>query len=310
MKKGPNEGIMARTENYAQNMDHKKEDKHYFKLHIDSSKKEVGGHEVPVKNEEKLEEIEMKRTVKDILRDAIRQIVASAIILLIGIIILNWSAYSRIAKHEIQKLFGAEETPLQDLIKEQPVEDSSSVLRASNDPEIQKKQIPDLNLEVTPPDNRIIIPRINENIPIVRISSESLVRRDWGAMEAEMQDALKDGVVHYPGTSLPGQDGNSVITGHSSYFPWDPGRFKDVFALLHNVVQGDKIVVFWEQQKYVYEVEEIKVVLPQDIEVLKQTPEDRLTLITCTPVGTNLKRLIVVAKPITEDQDIQGKVLR
>lgn len=126
-----------------------------------------------------------------------------------------------------------------------------------------------------------------------------------------MQEALGNGVVHYPGTSLPGESGNIAITGHSSYFPWDQGRFKDVFALLHDVVEGDKIVIYYEQDKYIYEVYDIEVVLPEDIGILKQTPEDKLTLITCTPVGTNLKRLIVSAKPIeVNGKKIENKILR
>jgi sortase A len=104
--------------------------------------------------------------------------------------------------------------------------------------------------------------------------------------------------VHYPGTAEPGEHGNVVITGHSSYFLWDPGRFKDVFALLHQVVVGDTVVVYHNQEKYQYKVYQIEVVMPDQVDVLAQAGGDRLTLITCTPVGTNLKRLIVLAKPV------------
>ncbi|MEK7086044.1 MAG: class D sortase, partial [Patescibacteria group bacterium] len=192
------------------------------------------------------------------------------------------------------------ESPLNQIVESKPPISQPNI-EVSGDPVIQKKQIPPLDMEIVPYDDRLIIPRINQNLPIVKVSSESLIKRDWDTLEKDMQEALKDGVVHYPGTSLPGQTGNVVITGHSSYFPWDPGRFKDVFALLHDVVEGDKIVIFYNQDKYIYEVDSIKVVLPEDIEVLKQTTDDRLTLITCTPVGTNLKRLIVSAKLISKN---------
>jgi len=131
----------------------------------------------------------------------------------------------------------------------------------------------------------------------VKVSTENLIRRDWGALEADIQEALKGGVVHYPGTAQAGDSGNVVLTGHSSYFPWDPGRFKDVFALLHEIVIGDDIIVYHDQQKVKYTVYETKVVTPDQVQVLTQEGEERLTLITCTPVGTNLKRLIVLAKP-------------
>lgn len=230
------------------------------------------------------------RTIRDVLRDGAKQIIASLLFLVIGFLIMNWSAYYQILKN---RFFTEDNTVLQQIV-EQPSDTDPLATISLN------KQIPPLDMEVTPTDNRLIIPRINQNLPIVRVSSENLVARDWNALEKDIQNALRDGVVHYPGTSLPGQSGNAVVTGHSSYFPWDSGRFKDVFALLHEVVVGDKLVAYYNQEKIVYEVTEIKVVLPDDIDVLKQTPEERLTLITCTPVGTNLKRLIVIAKPVGE----------
>lgn len=237
------------------------------------------------------------RSIKEIIRDLGRQLIVSAIILVVGFFALNWSAYFKIAQSALSS-DPVENKELQQLISNQPGEVSTgSELKTSANPQVQKRQIPPLNLEIAPTDNRLIIPRISQNIPIVRVSSENLIKRDWNALEKQMQKALRDGVVHYPGTALPGQDGNTVITGHSSYFPWDPGRFKDVFALLHDVVVGDEIVVFYEQKKYIYKISSIKVVLPKDLEALKPTSSEQLTLITCTPVGTNLKRLIVTATP-------------
>lgn len=158
------------------------------------------------------------------------------------------------------------------------------------------KQIPKLNLEIAPPDTRIIIPRILKNIPVIGVTSENLIARKWEELEKDIQEALKNGVVHYPGTSLPGELGNAVFTGHSSYYAWDPGRFKDVFSLLHEVKIGDKIIIFHNQKKFVYEVFDISVVKPAQINVLAETQDERITLITCTPLGTNLKRLVVSAR--------------
>lgn len=289
------------------------EKKTYFKIHVDSTKPvSPTGEDSPQNKPSKSSLRDKVGSVGAIIKDASRQIIASAIILVVGFLLLNAQAFYQIASSKWAKYAnGDQESPLNELVVNNVVESSGQQLTTSSNPEIQKKQIPKLDMEITPSDNRIIIPRINQNIPIVRVSSESLISRDWAALEKEMQEALKNGVVHYPGTSLPGDTGNVVITGHSSYFPWDPGRFKDVFALLHDVVEGDKLVVYYEQDKYIYEVTDIKIVLPEDIEVLKQTPDDKLTLITCTPVGTNLKRLIVSAKPIeVNGQKIDYKVLR
>ncbi len=228
-------------------------------------------------------------TFGGILRDIGRQALASLLILVVGFFALNYSAYVQIVKNEFNKYFGEETTsPLDQLVEN----------TLPNLADKANGEIPDLNLEVMPSDNRIVIPRIDKNIPIISTSSQSLMDRDWGGLEKELMQALQNGVVHYPGTGTPGNDGNTVITGHSSYFPWDKGRFKDVFALLHEVVVGDKIVVYYDQKKYVYEVSEIKVILPNQLDVLKSMGEEQLTLITCTPVGTNLKRLVVIAKPV------------
>ncbi len=153
-------------------------------------------------------------------------------------------------------------------------------------------------ISVVPPDNRIVIPAIGKNIPIKSISTRHLLNEDWKALEDEIQEALKEGVVHYPGTADPGDVGNSFITGHSSYYLWDPGRYKDVFALLHNVEVGDEITVFFEQERHNYIVEEKKIVSPEDVDVLKQTEDRRLTLMTCTPIGTNINRLIIIAREV------------
>ncbi|MND04593.1 Sortase family protein [compost metagenome] len=60
---------------------------------------------------------------------------------------------------------------------------------------------------------------------------------------------------------------------------------------------GDTVIVYHNQKKYFYQVYDTQVVTPDKIDILTQRGENRLTLITCTPVGTNLKRLVIFAKP-------------
>jgi len=248
------------------------------------------GHET-----EKEKPKEPKKTIKTVLKDAGKQILVSMLILVVAFVAMNWRALYINLKYKIDVWTGSQESTLEELV-DTSTKPKPKLADTDKSTETQVKSIPDLFLEITPPDTRLVIPRINQNIPVVRVSSEHLINKDWGALEAEMQEALQYGVVHYPGTSLPSQTGNVVITGHSSYFPWDPGRFKDVFALLHEVVEGDKIAMYHNQKKYIYKVLDIEVVLPSNLEVLKQTPDNQLTLITCTPIGTNLKRLVVTAE--------------
>jgi LPXTG-site transpeptidase (sortase) family protein len=226
----------------------------------------------------------------------------SALIFVVLFFAVNFSSYSDLIMLKLDHLRG--EYNLSPFIEKmlQPSADKSSqeLLPVAKTQDQMKKQIPPIAIDVAPPDNRIIIPGINKNVPIVNVKTENLVKRDWGALEKDIQESLREGVVHYPGTAYPGMNGNVVITGHSSYFVWDPGRFKDVFALLHEVNVGDKVIVYYEQKKYLYQVYDKKVVTPDKIDVLTQDGTDKLTLITCTPVGTNLKRLIVTAKPIDQ----------
>jgi LPXTG-site transpeptidase (sortase) family protein len=227
-------------------------------------------------------------------------IAVSALIFTVLFFVINFSSYSMLLKNKLEKVTGTFRLDpyIEKMLNDGGTPAVQEPLPAITENAPFRSQIPPLKLEVAPPDDRVIIPRINQNVPIVPVSSENLIKRDWNALENDIQDALKDGVVHYPGTSQPGDRGNVVLTGHSSYFPWDPGRFKDVFALLHEIVVGDTVIVYHDQHKFTYEVYEKKVVNPDQVEVLTQEGDERLTLITCTPVGTNLRRLIVFARPV------------
>jgi len=277
----------------------KQEDKKIYAIHIDQK---------PTSDFEETSKVEKSTlteatvTVSDRIWGMLRFVSSSAIIFIVIFFAMNWNAYSTIIMNKLgflkpsageEEMLGTGTTD--DLQSSGDVQD---LMDLSKDPEIQKTQIPQLALDVMPPDTRIVIPRINKNVPVVTVSSEALINRDWARLEQEIQEALQGGVVHYPSTAFPGEEGNVVITGHSSYFPWDPGRFKDVFALLHDVQIGDKIYMYYNQKRYDFEVYETKVVLPSQVDVLTQEGGNRLTLITCTPVGTNLKRLVIFAKPI------------
>lgn len=148
--------------------------------------------------------------------------------------------------------------------------------------------------DVVPPDNRLVVPKIGKNIPMVEVSDAALRRGDWKMFEKDIQHALKFGVVRYPGTAEPGQIGNVFITGHSSFYPWDWGEYKDVFVLLPSLEIGDEYSIYNDGDLHHYRVIEKLEVSPKDVSVLDQ-PHDAFisTLMTCTPVGTTLKRLVV-----------------
>ena len=206
-------------------------------------------------------------------------------------LLFNAPAYTQILK---SNLFATESILEQHIVEEAPPEQELLVM--SKDPIKQKQEFPELALAVTAPDNRLIIPAINKNIPIVEVSTESLAANDWTTLDAEILEALKNGVVHYPGTAEPGDKGNTFITGHSSYHFWDEGDYKDVFALLPELEVGDYIITYYNQQKFTYQITEKREVAPSEVDVLAQPDAHQITLMTCTPVGTNLKRLVLIGE--------------
>ena len=121
--------------------------------------------------------------------------------------------------------------------------------------------------------------------------------------ENKFQQALANGVVHYPGTAQVGEVGNAYIFGHSSDFPWKAGSYKTVFATLPKIKLGDQIVVSDRiGKKFIYEVKEAKIVSKDDLSVLDQRDYEKswLTLQTSWPVGTALKRFVAVAELVKQ----------
>ncbi len=137
---------------------------------------------------------------------------------------------------------------------------------------------------------RIRINKINVTAPVL---FDQTTVNEW----AFLRD-LRHGVVHYPGTAVPGQTGNVVIFGHSSGQWWAPGDYKFVFTLLNKLVYGDRIFIDYKGTRYIYKIYNTKIVLPNDLSVLNQTGSHMLTLMTCTPVGTSAKRLIIQAQQV------------
>lgn len=140
-------------------------------------------------------------------------------------------------------------------------------------------------------DPRIIIPKINVDAPTVYGMPST--------REQDIQKALQTGVLHYAGSPLPGEAGNSVFVGHSSNAVWAKGDYKFIFALLEKLEIGDVYYLHQNGVRYTYRVSDKKTVPPTDISVLAPTERPSSTLITCTPVGTNLNRLIIRGEQIS-----------
>ena len=118
------------------------------------------------------------------------------------------------------------------------------------------------------------------------------------ADETAMLKDLESGVSHYPKSAASGQNGNMVISGHSSNYFWAKGDYNHIFKDLNNLEKGDIIVIKTLQKNgkviiYKYTVTDKFVTAPNDEKIFAPTNDPVLTLSTCWPIGTNLKRLIV-----------------
>jgi sortase A len=144
------------------------------------------------------------------------------------------------------------------------------------------------------PDPKLIIPKINVDVPVIYD-----VTPDY---DAQMQ-AMEGGVAYFgiPGaSSKPGQVGNTVLSGHSSNDILDKGDYKFIFARLDQLETGDSIYVNYQGKRYTYTVTKKKVVTPTQVDALVYpTTKPELTLITCTPLGTSLNRLLVTAEQVS-----------
>ncbi|PIR49169.1 hypothetical protein COU80_00260 [Candidatus Peregrinibacteria bacterium CG10_big_fil_rev_8_21_14_0_10_55_24] len=152
---------------------------------------------------------------------------------------------------------------------------------------------------VGPPENRLIVPKLGLNVPLITPSYQALLEEDWAQVESDIQEALQYGAVHYPGTAKPGQAGNFFVTGHSSYYPWTTGKYKTVFARLSELEVGDEYWVYYGGDKHRFVVRGKREVRPSDVSVLDQPVNERMgTLMTCTPIGTTLRRLVLTAQEV------------
>jgi sortase A len=113
--------------------------------------------------------------------------------------------------------------------------------------------------------------------------------------EGTNHKALRLGPGHLQNTPAPGELGNSVLSAHRDTF----------FRHIYELAKGDEIQVRRQGHTYVFEVTGKKIVEPDDLSVVKNTPDARLTLITCYPtyyIGPAPERLIVFSKLVKDAQ--------
>ena len=179
----------------------------------------------------------------------------------------------------------------------EPTDDSALVVIAATvTPASEVGPAPTVVYPIGPPPVRLVIASIGVDIPVVTVGT---VKQTAGGQPYEVWDTAADAGAYHKMSAPPGYIGNTVINGHRDIH----GK---VFADLDKVRLGDPITLYTEGHEFVYIVSEVLEVpekyasaeqRAENQRLIGYIPENRLTLITCTPYGTNLNRLLIIAHP-------------
>jgi sortase A len=123
----------------------------------------------------------------------------------------------------------------------------------------------------------IVIPKINLVHPIFEGIEEPVIH--WGPG-------------HWPGSAIPGMNGNAVFAGHRVTHT---RPFLDIDLL----APGDQIIFHLATATYVYEVTEHVIVSPTDLWITNPTPTPTVTIFACHPKHTAKQRYVVRGKLIS-----------
>ncbi len=131
-------------------------------------------------------------------------------------------------------------------------------------------------------------------VPSLKINAPIIFTKDTKNFDKDLQT----GVVHYPGTALPGQIGTAYIAGHSSNYIWSQGSYNQVFSRLGDLANNTsfKITVVQKNGKDVifhYVVTYRNEYLATDQEQFRNMEKSLVALSTCWPINTTAKRLVV-----------------
>lgn len=144
---------------------------------------------------------------------------------------------------------------------------------------------------------RLIIPKINVNVPVTYGLTD--------LSEANVQRGLQNSPVHYPikdANALPGENGNTVILGHSGADWFAPGEYKFVFLQLNRLATNDIFYLDYGGTRYTYKITRTARIWPTEVDKLRIGREKPVaTLITCDPPGVDHQRFVVFADQISPD---------
>ncbi len=148
--------------------------------------------------------------------------------------------------------------------------------------------------------SRLVIPSIKVDTPVVELGWKT-GKTASGSIFSEW-DVAEYAAGWHKNSSVPGEQGNIVMSGHNNILG-------SVFRELDQLKRGDTLEVFAGGTEYSYAVDEV-LILPEkhasdeqrkaNVKYIQETPDDRLTLVSCWPRDDNTHRIVVIAKPTGE----------
>jgi sortase A len=146
--------------------------------------------------------------------------------------------------------------------------------------------------------SRLVIPSIKVDTPVVELGWKTS-KTASGSIFSEW-DVADYAAGWHKNSSVPGEHGNIVMSGHNNILG-------SVFRELDQLKRGDTLEVFAGGAEYAYAVDEV-LILPEkhasdqqrkaNVKYIQETPDDRLTLVSCWPRDDNTHRIVVIAKPV------------
>jgi sortase A len=146
------------------------------------------------------------------------------------------------------------------------------------------------------PPRRVIRRRPLEGDAIARIEIPAIDVTDY-VVEGTDVDSLRKGPGHYPETPLPGEQGTTAIAGHRT-------TYGAPFRHVDELDRGDRILVDMPDGRFVYRVEDTRIVDDQDLSVLEPVGYRRLMLSACHPLYSAAQRVIVFARQVRRERAV------
>lgn len=156
----------------------------------------------------------------------------------------------------------------------------------------------EFSFNLLPPTNRLIIPAINLDVPLVETSISDFDN----VTETTFDPDLENGVVRYPTTPVPWEWWNAFFFGHTSQEYWKNNPYGTVFRRIPQLKEGDKIQVIRDWVLYEYKVLDTVIVKPKNVNDtymnFGEEWKEYITLMWCYPIWRTDKRMMVFAERI------------